>query len=171
MQVAWNLGPELGDLPVTPQPPSSTFARDVIEGLAKTPKAIPSKHFYDARGSDLFQRITQVPEYYLTRSELEILETHGQWIVAEFGSTPLRIIELGVGDGHKTAVLLRRLLDSHTDFEFAPIDICPEAISTATESLCRQLPELASRIHGIAAEYLDGLAALGHIIIRYCLID
>ncbi len=161
MQVAWNLEPELADLPVTPQPPTSTFARDVVEGLAKTPKAIPSKHFYDARGSALFQRITQVPEYYLTRSELEILETHGQRIVTEFGSVPLRIIELGVGDGHKTAVLLRRLLDSNTDFEFAPIDICPEAIDTATESLCRQLPELASRIHGIAAEYLDGLAALG----------
>jgi L-histidine Nalpha-methyltransferase len=161
MQVAWNLEPELADMPVTHAPPTSAFARDVIDGLAKTPKAIPSKHFYDARGSALFQRITQVPEYYLTRCELEILETHGRRIATEFGSTPLRIVELGVGDGHKTAVLLQQLLERGADFQFAPIDICPEAIRVATEALCRQLPDLTPRIHGIAAEYLDGLASLG----------
>src|SRR6266566_4818243 len=111
MQVAWNLESELADMPATHRLSTSTFARDVIEGLSKTPKSISSKHFYDARGSRLFQRITGLPEYYLTRCEVEILETHSQRIAAEFGAAPLRLIELGVGDGHKTAVILRQLLE------------------------------------------------------------
>jgi len=161
MQVAWNLESELADMPATHRLSTSTFARDVIEGLSKTPKSISSKHFYDARGSRLFQRITGLPEYYLTRCEVEILETHSQRIAAEFGAAPLRLIELGVGDGHKTAVILRQLLEGEADIQFAPIDICSDAICVATESLCRRFPELTSRIHGIAAEYLDGLASLG----------
>src|SRR5690349_8480651 len=96
-------------------PPISSFALDVVEGLSKTPKSIPSKHFYDDQGSRLFQQITQQPEYYLTRCELEILETHGRRLAAEFGTAPLRLIELGVGDGHKTAVLLRHLLERDAD--------------------------------------------------------
>ena len=142
-------------------PPIGSFALDVVEGLAKTPKSIPSKHFYDDRGSRLFQEITEQPEYYLTRCELEIFETHGRHITADFGAVPLRLIELGVGDGHKTAVLLQHLLVRNSDFEFTPIDICPEAIGIATDSLCRQMPDLTSRIHGIAAEYLEGLSSLG----------
>jgi dimethylhistidine N-methyltransferase len=161
MQVIWNLGSELVDGTAVLSPTVSSLARDVIQGLSKTPKSIPSKHFYDDRGSQLFQQITRQPEYYLTRCELEILETHGQRIAADFGTAPLRVLELGVGDGHKTAVLLRHLLDQHADFEFTPIDICPEAIDVATNSLCRKMPGLASRIRGIAAEYLDGLASLG----------
>jgi dimethylhistidine N-methyltransferase len=161
MQAIWNYGSELVDGATVLSPTLSSLARDVIQGLSKTPKSIPSKHFYDDQGSRLFQQITQQSEYYLTRCELEIIETHGRRIAAEFGTAPLRLIELGVGDGHKTAVLLRSLLERGADFEFTPIDICPEAIDVATDSLCRQMPDLVSRIHGVAAEYLDGLASLG----------
>ncbi len=161
MHVTWLCGSEVIDGAAVQSATVSPFARDVIEGLSKSPKSIPSKHFYDDRGSRLFQEITQQPEYYLTRCELEILKTHGRRIAADCGPGPLRLIELGVGDGHKTAVLLGQLLERKADFEFTPIDICADAIDIARESLCRQMPDLTSRIRGVAAEYLDGLASLG----------
>ena len=98
------------------------FARDVFRGLSRSPKSLPSKYFYDTEGSRLFQRITELDEYYLTRCEAEILETH----VAEIGAAvfpgPLRLVELGAGDGRKTEILLRRLLGAGLSFEYVPID-------------------------------------------------
>jgi L-histidine Nalpha-methyltransferase len=140
----------------------SAFVDDVIAGLSMTPKSIPSKYFYDARGSRLFHQITELPEYYLTRSELEILRTHGRRIAALISRGPFRLIELGVGDGLKTDVLLRQLLEASADFEFVPIDICAESVRGVTTSFRRLLPELGPRIHGVVADYLDGLARLDH---------
>jgi L-histidine N-alpha-methyltransferase len=140
----------------------NAFADDVIAGLSMMPKSIPSKYFYDATGSRLFQQIMELPEYYLTRCELEILRTHGRRIAALISRRPFRLIELGVGDGLKTDVLLRRSLEASADFEFVPIDICAETVRGVTTSFRRLLPELGPRIQGIVAEYLDGLARLDH---------
>ncbi len=136
------------------------FAADVIAGLSKTPKAIPSKYFYDARGSRLFRQIMELPEYYLTRSELEIFRTHGRHIAALVSRGPFRLVELGVGDGLKTDVLVRQLLECDADFDFVPIDICAESIRGVTDSFRRMLPQIGLRIQGLVADYLDGLARL-----------
>src|SRR5207248_9801389 len=74
---------------------------------------------------------------------------------------PLRIIELGVGDGQKTEILVRQLCDAGLEFEYVPVDICGEAVQATSESLRRRLPSLSSRIHGIQAEYFDALSLLG----------
>src|SRR5688572_27268675 len=106
---------------------AGTFAADVAAGLARRPKTIPSSHFYDARGSELFEQITRLPEYYLTACERDILELWGSTIARLAPESPYRLIELGAGDGHKTALLLRRLLDAGHEVEYVPIDICGAA--------------------------------------------
>jgi dimethylhistidine N-methyltransferase len=136
------------------------FAADVIAGLSKTPKAIPSKYFYDARGSRLFRQIMELPDYYLTGCELEIFRTHGRHIAARISRGPFRLVELGVGDGLKTDVLVRQLLAGDADFDFVPIDICAESVRGVTDSFRRMLPQIGLRIQGLVAEYLDGLDRL-----------
>ena len=138
------------------------FARDVVRGLSQSPKSISSKYFYDARGSLLFQQITELDEYYLTRCEAEILRTHGERMASLVASGPCRLIELGVGDGHKTDMLLRHWLARGVDLIYAPIDICAPMLHRMARDLRRSLPALADRIEPVAAEYLDGLAQIDH---------
>jgi dimethylhistidine N-methyltransferase len=153
--------------PSAPQGPSAcgmrhadgAFARDVFRGLSRSPKSLPSKYFYDTEGSRLFQRITELDEYYLTRCEAEILETH----VAEIGAAvfpgPLRLVELGAGDGRKTEILLRRLLGAGLSFEYVPIDICRRSVLDLAASFRRRF-DGSLRMRGIVADYFDGLASL-----------
>ena len=108
--------------------PGEAFSRDVLAGLSGSPRHIPSLYFYDKRGSRLFQQITELDEYYLTRCEQEILETYAERIVATLSSRRVRIVDAGAGDGHKTEVLLRAMLDAGHDFEYVPIDICRQAV-------------------------------------------
>lgn len=138
------------------------FARDVLEGLSKTPKSIPSVYFYDDVGSRLFQEITELDEYYLTRCEQEILETHGGRIAEIVSAGPFRVVELGAGDGRKTATLLDQLLDGgrSVDCEYVPIDICKQSVRELTESLAHRTADGRFRVRGIAAEYFEGLAML-----------
>lgn len=137
------------------------FARDVREGLARRPKTIPSMHFYDDRGSRLFRQITRLTEYYPTHCEREILETHAAEIARTVAAQPLRVVEFGAGDGHKTEVLLRRFLDDGLEFEYVPIDICRQSIEGLCASLRAGTGPRRLRIRGVVAEYLDGLAAVG----------
>ncbi len=139
---------------------AGAFARDVFRGLSRSPKSLPSMYFYDAEGSRLFQRITELEEYYLTRCEAEILETHAAEIVATVLPGPFRLVELGAGDGRKTEILLRWLLDAGLRFEYVPIDICRQSILDLTASFQRRFDGSLS-VRGIAAEYFDGLASLG----------
>jgi dimethylhistidine N-methyltransferase len=134
------------------------FARDVLLGLYRVPKAIPSRHFYDAEGSRLFQRIMALPEYYLTDCELEILETHRGRIAARVGREPFNLVELGAGDGAKTQVLLRHFVEQGLDFRYVPIDICEPAVAQLAGHCERHLPGLA--VEGLVSEYFDGLAWL-----------
>lgn len=139
---------------------AGAFARDVLRGLNRSPKSLPSMYFYDAEGSRLFQRITELDDYYLTRCEAEIIETHAAEIVAAVVPGPLRLVELGAGDGRKTEILLRRLLDAGLCFEYVPIDICRKSVVDLATSFQWRF-DGSLRVRGIVAEYLDGLASLG----------
>jgi dimethylhistidine N-methyltransferase len=101
-----------------------------------------------------------LPEYYLTRCELEIFRTHGRHIAALVSRGSFRLVELGVGDGLKTDVLVRQLLANDADFDFVPIDICAESVRGVMDSFRRMMPQIGLRIHGIVADYLDGLGRL-----------
>src|SRR4051794_37318083 len=95
----------------------SQFARDVLDGLSSTPKSLSSKYFYDDEGSRLFQEIMRLPEYYLTNCELEIFTQQAADIYHAFanGGDGFDVIELGAGDGTKTAVLLEYFLKQQAD--------------------------------------------------------
>src|SRR6476660_9244857 len=106
----------------------SQFAADVLTGLSSTPKQLSSKYFYDDEGTRLFQEIMKLPEYYLTGCELEIFEKQSDEIFKAFdnGSNAFDLIELGAGDGTKTAVLVSHFLQHSADISYSPIDISRE---------------------------------------------
>lgn len=136
------------------------FARDVCRGLSATPKSIPSRCFYDEQGSRLFQRITQLPEYYLTRCERAILQHSKDRIAAAVAGGPFRLVELGVGDGMKTELLLRGFLEQGLCFQYVPVDICRATIVDLAQSLCHRDGLATLCLHGIVAEYADALRLL-----------
>jgi len=116
------------------------FANDVLHGLFRAPKAIPSRYFYDEEGNRLFQKIMDLPEYYLTDCELEILETQRERIAGHIGNKAFNLVELGAGDGTKTRILLRHFCERGMDFRFVPIDICRPALLQLVECCGRELP-------------------------------
>lgn len=123
---------------------NSTFEEDVYTGLTDFPKHLSSKYFYDAKGDKLFQEIMQLPEYYLTQSETEILEVHKEAIARYFTQQgeAFNLIELGAGDGTKTRILLRQLQETKTAFAYLPIDISSSALEELTDSLVADFPGL-----------------------------
>lgn len=133
------------------------FLTDVARGLAATPKRIPPKYFYDAKGSALFERITETPEYYLTRTETALLEQHGEAIV-EAAGLPETVVELGSGSARKTCLLLGRLLRPGHAVAYVPIDISPAAITDLSERLLAEFPQL--RIEALVGDYHSGLETL-----------
>jgi L-histidine Nalpha-methyltransferase len=139
---------------------TGAFARHVVKGLSRSPKSLSSMYFYDAEGSRLFQRITELEEYYLTRCEAEILETHAAEIVAAVLPGPFRLVELGAGDGQKSEILVRRLLDAGLSFEYVPIDICRKSVADLAAAFSSRFNG-SLRVRGIVAEYFNGLASLG----------
>ncbi|HEX3924440.1 MAG TPA: L-histidine N(alpha)-methyltransferase [Streptosporangiaceae bacterium] len=114
---------------------------DVAAGLTASPKTLPPKYFYDARGSELFDEITRLPEYYLTRAETAILRQRAPEIAALSGAESL--VELGSGTSAKTRLLLRALRDGGTLREFVPFDVDPAVLTDATEALAAEFPGLA----------------------------
>jgi len=125
----------------------NTFAEDVLKGLSSQPKHLSSKYFYDDEGSRLFQEIMKLPEYYLTRAELEIFQTQSAEIFEAFGAEnePFDLIELGAGDGTKTSLLIDQFLKQNADFNYVPIDISSEALNFLTEKFAREFPDLSIR--------------------------
>ncbi len=113
---------------------------DVRAGLTATPKTLPPKYFYDERGSLLFDEITRLPEYYLTRAETAIMRERAAEIAAL--SRCESLVELGSGTSAKMALLLRALLDAGTLTEFVPLDVDPVVLADATESLRSRYPGL-----------------------------
>ena len=114
------------------------FRADVLHGLAQTPKRIPSKYFYDARGSQLFEEICAQPEYYLTRTELAILEEHAPAIAKAIGPRAL-LVEYGSGAGIKTRLLLDAL---EQPVGYVPVEISRSALDASVENLSEEFPEV-----------------------------
>ena len=134
----------------------AALAREVALGLQQRPKAIPSKFFYDERGSQLFQQITEQPEYYLTRAESEILTTYGPEVVRLVGGGCLNVVELGAGDGLKTLQLLQAFVSNCQKVTFTAVDIAPSALVGLLARITQELPTVSAR--GIAGEYTPALA-------------
>lgn len=126
---------------------TSGFAADVSKGLSAKPKFLSSKYFYDDAGSRLFQQIMDLPEYYLTRAEFDIFKTQAAEIFAAFteASANFDLIELGAGDGTKTAFLIDYFLRQKTDFTYSPIDISQEAIDALTAKFKTDFPSLSMK--------------------------
>jgi dimethylhistidine N-methyltransferase len=139
----------------------STFADDVLRGLSATPKFLLSKYFYDDKGSRLFQQIMDLPEYYLTRAEFEIFRTWTREIFEAFTTqnSSFDLIELGAGDGTKTAVLIDCFLKQSADFSYMPIDISQEAIDFLTEKFKSEFPTLL--MNAKVGDYFRILETLG----------
>jgi L-histidine N-alpha-methyltransferase len=131
------------------------FVRDVLIGLSGMPKRIPSKYFYDARGSHLFQQITELPEYYLTRCEFEIVDAHKNSIAEIMKSEAYNLVELGPGDARKSRVLIDHLVEKGIDFRYVPIDISSAALEGLVENMQSDFPNLT--VHGLVSEYFNAL--------------
>ncbi len=114
------------------------LAHDVRAGLTGTPKTLPPKYFYDARGSELFDEITRLPEYYPTRAERAILIAHADDIAAATRAQTL--VELGSGTSEKTRLLLRALRDAGTLHRFVPFDVDPAVLKDASTSVAAEFP-------------------------------
>ncbi len=125
--------------------------------MRNRPLSIPSKYFYDDRGSELFDAITGLPEYYPTRTEQALLESVSHDIAA---LGPVRhLLELGAGTARKTRCLIRALLSSDHGLRYTPLDISGYALEQAEASLSREFPAL--KIHGVQCDYtrsLEGVA-------------
>jgi L-histidine Nalpha-methyltransferase len=117
------------------------LADDVRAGLTATPKVLPPKYFYDARGSELFDEITRLPEYYPTRTERAILEEHAAAIATASGAETL--LELGSGTSEKTRILLHALRDAGTLRRFVPFDVDPVVLDEASRAISAELPGVA----------------------------
>lgn len=123
---------------------------DVLSGLTRHPKALPPKWFYDARGSELFEEITRLAEYYPTRAEREILIARADAIAAASGARTL--IELGSGSSEKTRHLLDALPALHT---YVPVDVSESALTGAAEALLAERPGLS--VHALVADFTHAL--------------
>ncbi|MET9960770.1 L-histidine N(alpha)-methyltransferase [Streptomyces sp. NPDC006326] len=123
---------------------------DVLHGLTHSPKVLPPKWFYDARGSELFEEITRLPEYYPTRAEREILLARAQEIAAVSGARTL--VELGSGSSEKTRHLIEAMPALDT---YIPVDVSESALSGAAQTLLAEHPGL--RVHALLADFTKPL--------------
>ncbi|MDY6933194.1 MAG: L-histidine N(alpha)-methyltransferase [Spirochaetota bacterium] len=137
------------------------FAKDILFGLSQPQKCLPSRYIYDTQGSKLFQQIMELPEYYLTQCETEVLHRHKDTITDFFESNSFNLVELGAGDGKKTKILLSHFLENNLDFQYVPIDISETAIHELLDELNQEFCELESR--GLVAEYFEGLNWLSNL--------
>jgi L-histidine N-alpha-methyltransferase len=126
-----------------------SLADDVLDGLTRPFKELPPKHFYDARGAELFDRICELPEYYPTRAERAILERQAGEIAELTGAVEL--VELGSGTASKTRVLLDALDDQGTLARYVPVDVTEQMVRECAEELTDEYPGL--RVHGVIGDF------------------
>ena len=134
-----------------------SFAEDVRAGLSASRKRLEPKYLYDDLGSALFEAITALPEYYLTRAESEILQAHAPAMVRAMPS-PVEIVELGSGSAVKTRYLIAAALRVQPSLRFCPIDISGSALDASAKALTGEYPGIT--VDGINADYLTGLTRL-----------
>jgi L-histidine Nalpha-methyltransferase len=133
-----------------------SLANDVLDGLTRPFKEIPAKHFYDARGSELFERICELPEYYPTRAERKILLARADGIVGRTGAGEL--VELGSGSADKARILLGAMSRAGTLRRYVPLDVSESALESAAQELVEEFDELA--VHGVIGDFERHL---GHV--------
>jgi L-histidine N-alpha-methyltransferase len=146
VQITSRLGP--GD--------ERTLAEDVLDGLTRPAKELPSKHFYDAHGSELFERICELPEYYPTRTERTILEAIAGELAASTGASEL--VELGAGYATKTRVLLDAMAAAGTLRTYVPLDVSEATVLATAAELVEEYPGL--QVHGVIGDFERHLDAL-----------
>ncbi len=134
-----------------------SFEADVRRGLSAQPKILFPKYFYDELGSQLFDAICLLPEYYLTRAENEILTRYADEIVASVEGQKT-LLEMGSGSASKTRLIIEALLRRQPDLHFISVDISASALETSSRVLLQSYPRL--NITAYASDYYDGLAAL-----------
>ena len=114
---------------------------DVRDGLLQTPRELSPKYFYDERGSQLFEEITRLPEYYLTRAEREILVTRASEIVEDV--KPRTLLELGAGSAAKTRILLDAMVDRLVEVTYVPVDVSQDFLAETGRALVAEYPSLS----------------------------
>lgn len=125
----------------------STLAEDVRRGLTSQPKSLPPRWFYDDLGSALFEAICNLPEYYVTRAETEILTTHRDAIARAFGAS-IRVVELGSGSARKTRILFDAM---NTAIDYVPIDVDAAMLETSARDLLAEYPEM--RVRAVSGDF------------------
>jgi len=128
---------------------AASLRADALAGLTATPKSLPPKWFYDAQGSALFEKITELPEYYPTRAERSILRVVAPQIAALSGAASL--VELGSGSSDKTRLLLSALREAGTLRRYVPVDVSQSALALAGDALTAEYPGLA--VHAVVADF------------------
>lgn len=136
---------------------SPSIAEDVVRGLARTPKSLPPKLFYDSEGSALFEQITRLPEYYLTRTETAILERDAEDMVTRAGDG-LTLVELGAGSAAKTRIVIRALLRRQARATFYPVDVSAAPLWDAARALPLEFSGL--QVEPVVADYCNSLGWL-----------
>ena len=131
------------------EPGRSDFLAETLAGLSATPPTLPSKFFYDERGASLFQQICELPEYYITRTETEILREHGAEMAASIGENA-ELVGFGTGAGIKTRMLLEHL---ENPIAYVPVDISKQRLLDSAEALQRAMPGL--EILPVCADYMQ----------------
>ena len=149
-----------------PRPWREQLAEDVRDGLARQPKVLPPKYFYDERGSELFEAITELPEYYPTRTETAILDVHARAVVDRV--RPTELVELGSGSSRKTRLLLEAMHGAGSGHRYAPLEISEAALVGAAEALTADYPWL--EVHGHLGDFaadLDRLPRAGRRLVAF----
>jgi L-histidine Nalpha-methyltransferase len=144
------------DVHLEPGAMARALEADVRAGLTSTPKSLPPKWFYDDRGSELFDEITRLPEYYPTRTEREILLDHAHH-VAELTKADT-LVELGSGTSEKTRILLDAFRDAGTLDRFVPFDVSEQTLRDAAGAVAREYPGV--RVHAVVGDFEHHLADL-----------
>lgn len=144
----------------------SDFYTDVLKGLKQNPKKLSSKYFYDKQGDKLFQKIMDMPEYYLTNCELDIFKNKSNEITQnlQLENQPFDIIELGSGDATKSKHLLNFLKKNSFDFNYMPIDISGNILHELQKDLATEMPDLT--VISLEGEYFEMLEKVSGISTR-----
>ncbi|MCR6639154.1 MAG: L-histidine N(alpha)-methyltransferase [Sporocytophaga sp.] len=136
------------------------FAEDLIKGLSSIPKYLPSRYLYDDKGDALFQKIMKLEEYYVTRAEFQILQNNKEDLLDYFihYNKPFDLIELGAGDGLKTRILLKFLMDKKAAFQYIPVDISENILRLLSSELHREFPDLI--LNPLCNDYFGAMSEL-----------
>ncbi|MBP1817857.1 L-histidine N(alpha)-methyltransferase [Mycobacterium sp. OAE908] len=145
---------------------AQALRRDVRDGLTQTPKSLPPKWFYDSTGSDLFDQITRLPEYYPTRAEAQILRARSAEIAAASGADTL--VELGSGTSEKTRLVLGALRDSGALRRFIPFDVDASVLQAAGSAIEREYPGIEiDAVCGDFEEHLGKIPRVGRRLVVF----